>query len=248
MEDQNYILFEAYLSKELTKGEVVDFESRLKTDADFNQAFNTYKELNSFLEHKYQNEEASLAFEDNLKKISTEYFNKEKTLGENKGKVRRFNFYKYAISACVVLLFGIFMFNQFSTPTYSDYNNYGAISLSVRGENDALLKTAETAFNNKDFAKADEAFKSLLESDSNNSELKLYRAVSNIELNKFEIAEGLLNQVRNGNSAFKNKATWYLALSKLKQEQNDACLEILKTIPEDTDDYKRAQKLIGKLD
>lgn len=249
MEDQNYILFEAYLANELPKEEVAEFENRLKTDAEFSQAFNTYKELSAFLQHEFENEETSAAFKTNLKKISSEHFSKNTVAEEMvKPKARKLNFYKYAIAACVVLLFGIFMFNQFSTPTYSDYNDYGAISLSVRGENDALLKKAETAFNNKNFAEAEAGFAKLLNSDSNNTELKLYRAISNIELNHFETADGLLEEIRSGNSAYKNKATWYLALSKLKQKESEACLEILQTLPEDADDFNRAQKLMDKLD
>ncbi|XCF06327.1 hypothetical protein ABI125_00345 [Tamlana crocina] len=249
MDDQNYILFEAYLANELSAEEKLNFENRLKTDAEFNQSFQTFKELSSFLEHNIGNEEASAAFQQNLKKISAEHFSKN-TIAEEvvKPKVRKLNFYKYAIAACVVLLFGVFVFNQFSTPTYSDYNDFGTISLSVRGNQDELLKTAESAFNNKDFAKAEAAFAELLNSDNYNAELKLYRSISNIELNVFETADKLLNELRNGNSAYKNKATWYLALSKLKQKEIEACLEILQTLPEDADDYKRAQKLIVKLD
>src|SRR5690606_4851189 len=195
-----------------------------KMDAEFNQSFQTFKELSSFLEHQIGNEEASAAFQQNLKKISTEHFSKN-TVAEEvvTPKVRKLNFYKYAIAACIALLFGIFVFNQFSTPSYSDYNDFGAISLSVRGHQDELLKTAETAFNNKDFAKAEAAFAELLNSDTDNMELKLYRAISNIELNDFETADALLNELRNGNSAYKNKAIWYLALSKLKQNETEAC-------------------------
>ena len=35
---------------------------------------------------------------------------------------------------------------------------------------------------------------------------------------------------------------------KLKQEDENSCLELLKTIPEDADDYNEAQKLIKKLE
>lgn len=248
MQDQNYILFESYLSKELTAEEVAIFESRLITELEFNQAFNTYKDLSSFLEHKFETEDASNVFQNNLKKISNTHFNKEETISESKKSTKTFQFYKYAIAACIVALFGIFTFNQFSNPSFSDYNTYENISLTVRGEQDELLKTAENAFNNKDFAKAEETFKSLIVSDNDNSELKLYRAIANIELDNFEIADSLLENLRKGNSAYKNKAIWYLALSKLKQKNNKTSLEILKTIPEDADDYNQAQKLIDKLD
>ena len=58
----------------------------------------------------------------------------------------------------------------------------------------------------------------------------------------------LLKDLSNGSSAYKQKAIWYLALSKLKQNDDAVCLDILRTISEDSEDYKRAQKLINKLD
>ena len=41
---------------------------------------------------------------------------------------------------------------------------------------------------------------------------------------------------------------WYLALSKLKQDNLEACKNVLKNISEDAEDYKQAQKLLNKLD
>lgn len=244
MKEQDYILFESYLSEALSKDEVTSFEARLKSEPEFNQAFNTYKELNSFLVHKFENEEASTEFQDNLMSISNSYFEKQ----EAPKKVVQFKPWQYAMAASVALLVGIFMFNNFSNPSFNDYNNYESISFTVRGANDDLLQTAQEAFNNRDFASAEVAFNQLIEEDDNNAELKLYRAISNIELNNFEMADNILKELSSRNSAFKNKATWYLALSKLKQENKDACLEILKTIQEEADDYKQAQKLIKKLD
>lgn len=244
MEDQNYILFESYLSKELSQDEIKAFESRLKNESDFNQAFNTYKELASFLEHKFENEAASTAFQNNLKNISNTSFEKQETAK----KVASFKPWQYAMAASVALLIGIFTFNNFSDPAFSDYNNYEAISLTVRGAEDDLLKEAENAFNNKDFAKAEVVFRNLIKTDSDNLELLLYASIANIELGNYEIADTILQDLRSGNSAYKNKATWYLALSKLKQKDHDTCLEILRAIPEDADDYKEAQKLINKLE
>ncbi|MDO6759897.1 hypothetical protein Q4566_06760 [Tamlana sp. 2_MG-2023] len=248
MQDENYILFESYLSEMLSTDEILAFESRLKVEPELNQAFQTYKELSGFLEHKFENEEASKVFQEHLNKISEAHFNKVKSITETKGTTKIHPILKYLVAASIVVLFGIFTYNQFSTPSFSDYNNYETISLTVRSGQDKLLKIAENAFNAKDFAKAEEAFSKLINEDKNNAELKLYRAISNLELDHFEIADGLLEELRTGNSAFKNKAIWYLGLSKLKQKDYNAALVILKSIPEDADDFKQAQKLIDKLD
>ncbi|PKQ46827.1 tetratricopeptide repeat protein [Confluentibacter flavum] len=244
MKEQDYILFENYILGDLSETEKNAFETQLKADSKFNDSFNTYKELSSFLEHKFENEAASTAFQSNLENISKTYFEKQ----DAPIKVIRFKIWQYAVAATVALLIGITVFNNFSSPVYEDFADYNSISLTVRGEQDALLKTAENAFNTKDFAKAEEAFRSLMLIDKDNAELQFYRAVANLELNKFEMAESLLTSLSKGQSAYKNKAIWYLALSDLKQKDYDACLEILKTIPEDADDYDEAQKLIKKLD
>ncbi|MBP0904698.1 hypothetical protein ACFSKN_10560 [Mariniflexile gromovii] len=244
MDEQDYILFENYILEALSETEKDAFETRLKTDSKFNESFNTYKELSSFLEHKFENEATSAAFHNNLKNISNSYFEKQKA----PKKVISFKPWQFAMAASILLLIGFTIFNNFSSPVYEDFANYDSINLTVRGDQDALLKTAENAFNSKDFAKADEAFKSLMLMDKDNTELKFYRAIASLELNKFDTAEGLLIGLSKGQSVYKNKATWYLALSKLKQEEYDDCLEILKTIPEDAEDYKAAQKLIKKLD
>ncbi|WP_111307725.1 tetratricopeptide repeat protein [Confluentibacter sediminis] len=248
MTDQDYILFENYLLGDVSEEEKKTFEIRLEEDSKFKESFNTYKELSSYLEHTFENEDASKAFKANLQKISKVYFDKNKDSVKIEGSKNTYHFYKYAMAACVVLFLGIFMFNQFSNPSYADFAHYDTISLTVRGEQDALLKTAENAFNNKDFAKAEDAFSKLLKVDKDNSELKLYRAIANIELNHFETADALLFNLQEGQSVYKNKATWYLALSKLKQKQYAACLDILKTIPEDADNYKQVKNLINKLD
>ena len=244
MKDQNYIVFESYLSQELSQDEIIAFESRLKNEPDFNQAFNTYKELSSFLEHKFENEAASTVFQNNLKTISNTYFEKQETAK----KGIRFKPWQYAMAASVALLIGIFTFNNFSNPTFNDYNNYETISLTVRGAQDDLLKTAENAFNNKDFVKAEAIFEQLLTKDGSNKELQLYKGIALLELDKFDEADSLFSRLSNTPSVYKSKAIWYLALSKLKQKNHNACLDILRTIPEDADDYKQAQKLINKLD
>ena len=66
-------------------------------------------------------------------------------------------------------MLGVFTFGQFSNPSYSDFNNYDTISLTVRGDNDDLLKTAENAFNSKDFASAEKAFAQLIQIDQSNA-------------------------------------------------------------------------------
>ena len=52
MEEQDYIQFEAYLAGDLSEDDVVAFNERLNSDAQFKEAFEIYKDLSSSLEHQ----------------------------------------------------------------------------------------------------------------------------------------------------------------------------------------------------
>ena len=57
MKDQDYILFEEFLSGNLSKDANNSFENSLKNEDDFKQAFETYKKLSRLLAHKFENED-----------------------------------------------------------------------------------------------------------------------------------------------------------------------------------------------
>ncbi|GGG34457.1 hypothetical protein [Bizionia arctica] len=242
MQDQDYILFEAYLSRDLSLDDIQIFENRLKTDLAFKDAFQLYKQTSNFLEHQIKNEEKTEAFKKNVEDISSAYFNKQ-----SKTKAKRINPWYYSIAVAAILALGFFVTQQFSNPVYSDYANYGTMDLTVRSAQNDVLNKAEVAFNNRNFKDADMYFSELLKTDNNNMELQFYKAVSLVELNKYEKADALFDVIIQTPSVYKNKAIWYLALSKLKQGDEIACLNVLKTIPKDSEDYKQAQQLIKKL-
>ena len=249
MEEQDYILFEDYLSGNLDENATNAFETRLETDKAFKQSFSIYKDISEHLDHEIGNEEKTMDFRANLDSISHNYFSKLNAQQEEVNVKKSSGFYKFAIAASVVLLLGFFVFNQFSgDSSYSDFANYDQISLTVRGDNDVLLKEAETAFNTKNYEEAELLFNQILEEDSGNTEIQLYKSITLIETNQFSEADELLKGLSEGNSIYKNKAMWYLALSKLKQDNFEACKNILKNISEDAEDYKQAQKLLNKLD
>ena len=247
MEEQDYILFDQYLLDELSAEERIAFEEKLKTNIEFNKSFNTYKELSSFLENKFENEAETNDFKSNLEHISNQHFNKTETITEVKKKTSIFRIGQLAMAASVVIFLGIFAFNQFSNPTYSDYNNHEPMTV-VRDASVKELIEATKAFNNEEYEVANKLLKRVLDEDPENSELKLYYAITNIELDNFEVADENLNQLINGASVYKGKALWYSALSQLKQENNDKAIVLLKQIQEQDEDYKQAQKLLDKLD
>ncbi|MGB6267771.1 MAG: tetratricopeptide repeat protein [Olleya sp.] len=250
MQEQDYILFESYLAGDLSAEETTDFENRINTDEAFNQAFTIYKELSTNLEHEIGNEDKTTDFRANLDSISHRYFTKL-DIEENPVEVKKtFSIYKLAIAASVALIMGFFVFNQFTGgANYNDFNNHGTVDFGVRAGDDnvgLLIKTTK-AFNNKEYKEAKNYLEQLLEENPDNIEYNFYYAITNIELDNFETADATLKSIQEGNSAYNNRATWYLALSKLKQDKKDDCINLLKTIPQDADDYNQALKLLNEL-
>lgn len=238
--DERYILFENYLTNKISEEERIAFEEKLKNDISFNQDFELYKNTFSFLENKFKNEENLNEFTKNLQKISDENF--------KSAKKKTFKIWQYGAVASVLLLVGIFFFNNSGNPSYDDFVDYNTIELAVRNSQNDVLSKAENAYNSKDFTSAVTYFDDLLKENPNNSEIQLYKGFSLIELNKFDEAQKELKSIANGKSAFKNKANWYLALSNLKQQKFVETLKYLQMIPESADEYVKAQKLINKLD
>lgn len=248
MEEQDYMQFEAYLSGDLSKEDLLAFNMRLESDPDFNKSFEIFKDLSSNLEHQIANEREIFDFKANLDVISSQHFN---AIHDEELVIKpspKSNFYKYAMAASVVILLGFFVFNQFGGHSYEDYNNFDPISLTVRSSNDSNFNIAEQSFNTQNYEAAIDAFNTILEVDFSNLEIQLYKSMALVETNQFEEAQTLLIKLAQGQSAYQSKAKWILALNYLKQDKESECVKVLKTIPQDAEDYKIAQELLQKLD
>ena len=240
MNEERYILFGQYLEDELSAEEKTTFEKQLVEDQELASAFEIFKELNLHLENKFGNVTELNAFEKNLKSISKEHFKTKKS------KVLAFKPWQYAIAASVAILVGLFVFQNIN-PTFDDYNNPEMATFIERGDVNENLKLAQDAFNAKNYKAAIPYFEGVLKVNKS-PEIQYFYAVSLLEDNQFQKAETNFSELQSGTSIYKNKATWYLALSKLKQKEYKSCKEILLTIPDDFEDYDQVQELLNELD
>ena len=241
MNEQNWIDFENYLANEMSLEDRSTFEQKLQNDTSFLTEFNLYKETNGFLETKFSSETAD--FKNNLKSISNQHFNQE---NDKKGKIIRFNPKYFAIAASLVLFFGLYYFMQNQTPSYSDYNQHENAAFTERGDVIKNLKAAQVAFNANKFEEAIPFFESVLK-EYPRPEIEYFYGVCLLECNRINKAESVFEKIKNGESVYKNKAIWSLALSKLKQKDYASCKEILLTIPSDYEDYAKVKKLLNEL-
>jgi hypothetical protein len=244
MEEKKYILFDKYLNNELTAEEKNSFEEELSTDLNLKNEFDLYTEVEHSLGTKFENAKQEAALKETLTSLGNKYI-QAKT--EPKSKViPLFKYRKLMVAASIALLIGFFVFNP-SKPSYSDFANYPTLQLVERSENSTALQKAEEAFNNKNYKTAFAQFTILEEQFPKDIELQLYKGVCLVELEKYSQAETIFTTIISGNSAFKNTAKWYQALSLLKQEQFEASKAMLQTITEDAEEFEQAQKLLRKL-
>ena len=240
MNEERYIVFGQYLDNELTVEEKINFEKQLSEDQELASAFEIFKELNAHLDNKFSNEKELNAFKKNIKSIAKE---NRKT---KKSKVVKFKPWQYAMAASVAVLFGLFIFQNIN-PSFDDYNHPENAYFTERGDVDANLKQAETTFNDKKYKEAIPYFEEILKVNAS-PEIQYFYAISLLEDNQFQKAETALEELKTGNSIYKNKAIWYLALSKLKQKEYKSCKEILETIPQDFEVYDQVEELLNELD
>lgn len=245
MNEEKYISFESYLSNEMPSDEKKIFEKQLQNDSQLNESFKVYKETSQFLNTKFTQESAS--FKTNLKSISKNNFESETAL-ENKNNVKVISFkpWQYAVAATIALFIGTFFFMQNGEPSYLDYNQHEEAAFTERGEVARNLKLAQDAFNTKEYKKSIPLFESVL-TENSLPEIDYFYAIALLETNDFTKAEEVFLKLKLGKSIYKDKANWYLGLSKLKQKKYDDCKEYLNQISVDDEDYNKAQNLLKEL-
>lgn len=241
MNEDHFLEFDEYIQGEMNAADKLSFEQQLKDQPELAMAFETYKELHLHLENKFGQANELKAFKKNLKGISKDHFKKKKS------KVIAFKPWHYAVAASVAVLFGLFFLNQNSDPVFEDYNQPETAFFTERGEANNNLKLAQDAFNAKEYKTAIPLFETILKTDKS-AEIQYFYGLSLLEENRHPEAEAVFVILKSGNSIYKNKAIWSLALSKLKQKDYKSCKELLLTIPEDYEGNDQVDALLEELD
>jgi TolA-binding protein len=241
MNEERYLLFDQYLQGEMTVEERNSFERQLSENPEFAAEFRTFKEIHVQLENKFGHEQERQAFKENLSNIADKHFNKEEP------KVIMMRPWYYAAAASVAILFGLLFFDYNQNPSFNDYNYPEQAHFTERSNANSNLIQAEKAFNDRKFKEAVPFFEAILKNNKT-AEIQYYYGVSLLQTIEYQKAEAVFNELKSGNSVYKEKALWNLALLKLKQKDYKGCKQILQTISQDYEDYDEVQELLDALD
>ncbi len=227
---------------EMEAKERLDFEQALQTDQNLKNDYDLYNQVNGTLRAKFNTQPADIEFKQKLKEFNTKYFTKGREVPVRKLKTNRF-FY-----AAAVILLALFIWAPWNQNLYNKYSGTQMVSVAERGTaNETLLSEATQAFNSKDFYTAKSKLKSLLESDTNNDMLKFYYGISLLETNEILNSRTHLDAVFNGESVFKDEAAFYMALSYVKEKNNNAAKAWLEKVSSDSAVFEKAQELKARL-
>ncbi|RRN77927.1 hypothetical protein EIM50_17110 [Pseudoxanthomonas sp. SGD-10] len=232
-----------FVDGEMDSGEREAFELALERDEELRQEYELYLEVNGTLKAKFGADKADVEFRERLTEFNKVYFGKEEHT-----RIRKLNVNKFIYAAAVILL-ALFIWAPWNKDLYEDYAEIKMVSVAERGTsgNDNLLLEATEAFNAKDYLTAKDKLGTLLTQDENNHMLKFYYGITLLETDEIANSRAHLEEVYKGESIFKDDAAFYLALSYVKEKDNDKAREWLEKISPDAAVFKKAEELKSKL-
>lgn len=246
MNTYSYTDVARYAENDMTAEERQAFEQALSSDADLQKQLAMYHDVHGSLQQHFTKDARQAQLEDTLQQMRGEFFSKASAPAKVISMKRVL---RYAMGVAAVLLIAVFLWKPWqSTDLYGDYAQTDMINPAVRGENtDSLLQQAAVAFNAKDFATAEKNLEQVRRSKPDDSFTNFYYGVSLLQNGKVSQARVVLSALANGESTFKYEATFYQALSFLKEGDKTACREWLQKIPADAANYGKARELLDKL-
>jgi len=204
-------LINGYFEGSLSDSQLAEFEGLLKTDAEFNTAYEFEKELQLALKKEER------------KEIKELFSSLNQTEEKSKGKVISIRPWLVAASIALVVGLGSWLFffnsldintNQLYAANFTPYEN--VVHPIERGNQlEDLLNRAFTAYEDEKYDEALRLFKEL-NVKKNDAYIDFYEAIVLMQLNKHQEAIPLLKNYIQNNGELKDRAHWYLALTYLK--------------------------------
>lgn len=235
--DTDYQLIEQYLRGELADESLREFEQRLASDTQLAKELELAKDMDQFVENRSQTNQT----------IST-----MREMGEKyrpKPEVPVIPFYKkrkvmIATVMSMASIFLLFVFiNLFNDDPYQEFFQHQSISAELSG-NEIDMNQAIKDFNNAHYKSALVVFeKNEKINGVENPQYELAQGICYLELDQYSKADSTFTHLLQTQQIYKNQATWYLALTALKQSDFQKCQELLSQIESDSAYFKKAKQL-----
>ena len=247
MNERDSTILNDYFNGLLLPEEARNVQARTASDPAFKEEFSLREKMEAFPRQEAERE----AFAASLKTLGADFFQENK-MGKTGGQpltLARSNVRRWmalAASITVIATAIWFLTKPSGEPSYRQYAQHAPLSLTVLGNTEQAKTDAEKAFNEKKYALALTSLSKVLADEPDNITAQLYRGICLLELNRAAEARAIFEPMSAGNSAFREEAQWYLALSYLQENNLAACKAELAKIGPDSPHYENAQKISAK--
>jgi tetratricopeptide (TPR) repeat protein len=240
---------EKYLGGELSRDELQAFDLRLQNDKTFAEIFALYKSVEAEM-HEAEDE---TELRNRLSGISQKHFNIAAPAKIIKLKTNRTRWLLYATAAAASIIILLFL-KPWQDKVFTNEELYAQYAVPeelptvVRGTNDdSLLINATKLFNEIKYPAALIQLDSIVKQRPTEAQLQLALGICYLKTGNFDSAINRFDSLAVQESVYKYVAMEWKAFVYLKQNKTAECIAVLKMIPADAGNYKRANELIGKL-
>ncbi len=238
-------LLTRHFSNSLSTEEELMFNELLETDTGFKEQYAFEQDLKHAIKDKKNHElkKKLVSFEEVIKEKSP------KTTAKG-------GFRNWSIAASIALLIGLgwmgynsFLktdYNDLYTANFQEYPNT-VYTITRSDANESLEREAFVAYESGDYEKAIINFKEL-QADGAKDHIDFYLAQSYLGIENNSMAIKLFNKVIEERSGFEAEASWYLALTHLKERDKSNAVKVLKLHIEKYDfNLEKSRALLNEL-
>jgi hypothetical protein len=249
MEDDSILKASRYADGDMDPQEQQQFELQLQTNAELKEYVEQYKLASIALKNHFSPDENRVKLKQTLGGLNDQYFKEEAKVVTLKPEAKVVSFKNYSrwiSGVAAILLIGFFLFNPWRKSLYDEYNTATTMSVAERGAGpQTALEKAAAYYNNKKFTNAETLLAKQYAANAKNSLVAYYYAITLIQNNQEANARVVLENLYNGDSAFKYDAAYHIALSYVKEKNNAEAKKWLKLVPVGTSNYNKAVELAG---
>lgn len=241
------------MNGDMSPDEEAAFEKALQADPALQELVTLQREVEAGLQQHFGADDQREQLKATLQPLQQEYFgdksSKQPTVPAKPAKVIAFRKYlTVAVGVAAVLIIGLFVWDPFTGNLYEKYAATQMDSQTERGSHvDSVLVAATAAFNSKDYVVAAVNLAEVVQQQPTNTYAAFFLGVSLLQTDQIAQARGIFEKLILGGSAFKYDATYYEALSFLKENDKSTAKDWLEKIPADAPIFAKAQELMKKL-
>ncbi|MCB0643090.1 MAG: tetratricopeptide repeat protein [Phaeodactylibacter sp.] len=243
MRAEDQLLIDRFMEGTLDVEEQTAFQQRLQNEPDLAEALRLRRHMEGYLDQKA----AVPEFLQLLEQQSKNYFNADQV--KKKGR----NIWWIALIIGALLIIGLLYLLNFLSGEVDTQKLYQQVAqhtpleiVEKSADNAGQVLEMEAAFNEGHYGEALPLLDAYLEVNPTDNAVVLAKGIALLEENRLEEARAVFNDLRSGQSLYREDGTWYYALTFLKAGDYQQAVTVLETLPETSPYYKKAKRIISR--